>query len=72
MILFDLNQSKSSYHIGNTKREDINAVRYAYQNPNLVFSGGDDGIGTDLQKMEKLKKKVSKFENPKKSNMLGY
>ena len=48
MILFDLNQSKSSYHIGNTKREDINAVRYAHQNPNLVFSGGDDGIGTDF------------------------
>ena len=46
LVLFDLNRQTSNYHIGNRKGEDINAVRYAYQNPNLIFSGGDDGIVT--------------------------
>ena len=44
LVLFDLTRQTSKYHIGNRKGEDINAVRYAYQNPNLIFSGGDDGI----------------------------
>ena len=33
-------------HIANRKEEDVNAICYSKENPNLVFSGGDDGILT--------------------------
>jgi len=48
LIRFDLNEGgrAAQMHMGNSKSEDINAIRFAHQNANLVFSGGDDGIVT--------------------------
>jgi len=43
---FDLERAESMCHIANRKEEDVNAICYSKENPNLVFSGGDDGILT--------------------------